>query len=162
MGTETADVAAIYREYYAMVWGQALRILANRSAAEDVAQDVFVRFLKFRQRGDVERQASAILFRMATNVALNKLRDEKRTVLGTDTETFTATSGSQEDVLALRKVLMRSRDEDGQIACYYYLSGMNQDEIAELLGLERREVGRKLERFRERAKRMLTSQEEAV
>jgi RNA polymerase sigma-70 factor (ECF subfamily) len=149
------DVAAIYREYYIMVWGQALRVLGDKSAAEDVAQDVFVKYLKYRQRGETERSSSAILFRMATTTALNRLRDGKRSVTAPTEEFATTPATSPENEIAMRRMLQRARGVGGQIAVYYYLCGMTHDEIAGIMQMERRDVGRELERFCERARRLL-------
>jgi DNA-directed RNA polymerase specialized sigma24 family protein len=149
------DVGATYREYYIMVWGQALRVLGDESAADDVAQDVFVRYMKWRRRGETERSASAILFRMATSIALHRLRVARRSVTA-PTETFaTPPSTSPGHEVTLRHMLQRGGGVGGQVAVYYYLCGMNDDEIAGLMQMERRDVGRELERFRERARHVL-------
>ena len=54
------------------------RMVANRAIAEELAQDVFIRI--YRSRGTYEPTAkfSTWLYRIATNVALNYFRDEKR------------------------------------------------------------------------------------
>src|SRR6478752_10584393 len=111
------DVGAIYREYYVMVWGQALRVLGDKSAADDVAQDVFVKYLKGRQDGETERGSSASLFRMATSLALKRLRDGRRPVTG-PAEAFATSAGNE---AAMRRMLQRARGVGGQIAVYYYL-----------------------------------------
>jgi len=55
------------------------RMVANRAVAEELAQDVFVRVYRSRQTYEPTARFSTWLYRIATNVALNHFRDEKRT-----------------------------------------------------------------------------------
>jgi RNA polymerase sigma-70 factor (ECF subfamily) len=153
-----ADISALYRRHVALVRGCALRILGEPAAAEDVAQEVFIRFLKHRERSGSERDTAAFLYRTSTHLALNRLRDARRRQgLHEAHAPDTGLEGarSPEDGLALRKVLAEADPEQAQIAACYFIHGMEHEEIAELLGLPRRTVGRRLEKFRAHAERML-------
>ena len=68
----------IYRSYSELVHRICLRMLRDPAEAEDAAQDVFIRvFLKINTfRG--ESAFSSWLYRLATNVALMRLRKNKR------------------------------------------------------------------------------------
>jgi RNA polymerase sigma-70 factor (ECF subfamily) len=55
------------------------RMVVNRAVAEELAQDVFVRVYRSRQTYEPTAKFSTWLYRIATNVALNHFRDEKRT-----------------------------------------------------------------------------------
>ncbi|MGA2711643.1 MAG: RNA polymerase sigma factor [Bryobacteraceae bacterium] len=54
------------------------RMVANRAVAEELAQDVFVRVYRSRRTYEPTARFSTWLYRIATNVALNHFRDEKR------------------------------------------------------------------------------------
>src|SRR5258708_6923115 len=54
------------------------RLVVNRAIAEELAQDVFVRIYRSRQTYEPTARFSTWLYRIATNVALNYFRDEKR------------------------------------------------------------------------------------
>jgi RNA polymerase sigma-70 factor (ECF subfamily) len=54
---------------------------------------------------------------------------------------------AQEDVITVHALLVSIPDELREIAVYYYLDQMNQNEIAEVLGMSRRTVGHRLEEF---------------
>jgi RNA polymerase sigma-70 factor (ECF subfamily) len=54
------------------------RMVQNRSVAEELAQDVFVRVYRSRQTWEPTARFSTWLYRIMTNVALNHFRDEKR------------------------------------------------------------------------------------
>jgi RNA polymerase sigma-70 factor, ECF subfamily len=54
------------------------RLVRNRAIAEELAQDVFLRVYRFRDRYQPEAKFSTWLFRITTNVALNWRRDSRR------------------------------------------------------------------------------------
>ena len=54
------------------------RLVRNRAIAEELAQDVFLRVYRFRNRYQPEAKFSTWLFRITTNVALNWRRDTRR------------------------------------------------------------------------------------
>jgi len=54
------------------------RLVHNRAIAEELAQDVFLRVYRFRDRYQPEAKFSTWLFRITTNVALNWRRDTRR------------------------------------------------------------------------------------
>jgi RNA polymerase sigma-70 factor, ECF subfamily len=54
------------------------RLVHNWAIAEELAQDVFLRVYRFRDRYQPEAKFSTWLFRITTNVALNWRRDTRR------------------------------------------------------------------------------------
>jgi RNA polymerase sigma-70 factor, ECF subfamily len=54
------------------------RLVRDRAIAEELAQDVFLRVYRFRNRYQPEAKFSTWLFRISTNVALNWRRDTRR------------------------------------------------------------------------------------
>jgi RNA polymerase sigma-70 factor (ECF subfamily) len=54
------------------------RLVRDRAVAEDLAQDVFLRVYRFRNRYQPEAKFTTWLFRITTNVALNWRRDTRR------------------------------------------------------------------------------------
>jgi len=57
---------------------QLYRLVRNRAIAEELAQDVFLRVYRFRDRYQPEAKFSTWLFRITNNVALNWRRDTRR------------------------------------------------------------------------------------
>jgi RNA polymerase sigma-70 factor (ECF subfamily) len=53
------------------------RMLRDRALAEDLAQEVFLRVYQARKRYQPEARFSTWLYRIATNLALNAIRDRK-------------------------------------------------------------------------------------
>lgn len=57
-----------------------LRMVRDHALAEDLAQEVFLRVFRARERWKPDAKFTTWLYRIATNLALNALRDSKRTV----------------------------------------------------------------------------------
>jgi len=71
------DVDELYRQYGPMVIRRCRQLLRDEDQALDAAQDVFVRLLERRDRLR-DDYPSSLLYRMATNLCLNRIRDAKR------------------------------------------------------------------------------------
>lgn len=72
---------ALFREHVGTVYGWVLRIVRDRSSAEDVTIDAFWRMYKARSRFDPRRAFEPWARRVATNVALTHLRSARCEVL---------------------------------------------------------------------------------
>ncbi len=96
-GEKAIDVEQLYRRYAPMVLRRCRRLLQNEELAVDAMQDVFVRLLTHKDRLH-GRYPSSLLYRMATNVCLNIIRDRKpeRTDAGEDTLARIACCDEQE------------------------------------------------------------------
>src|SRR3984885_12572061 len=68
----------LLERYRAPVVNHLYRLVHNRAIAEELAQDVFLRVYRFRNRYQPEAKFSTWLFRITTNVALNWRRDTRR------------------------------------------------------------------------------------
>src|SRR5688572_11703618 len=73
----TVDLDACYRRYGPLVYRRCLRLLRSEAQAEEAMQDVFVELVRRQERIE-DRGLSSLLFRIATNVSLNRLRSRRR------------------------------------------------------------------------------------
>ena len=71
------DVEAFYRRYGPMVLRRCRRLLGDDEKAWDAMQDVFVQLLRYEASLD-DVAPSSLLFRIATNICLNRLRSQSR------------------------------------------------------------------------------------
>src|SRR5947208_8479139 len=70
------------------------RMVRNREQAEDLAQEVFIRVYRAREEYVPSAKFTTWLFRIATNLALNSLRDHRHQKLETSIDApLTADSG---------------------------------------------------------------------
>ena len=72
--------AATYAEHYRPVWAYLVRLGAARTVAEDLTQEVFVRWLNHAHSVDEPRQTRAFLFTAATRLLIDHWRRERRLV----------------------------------------------------------------------------------
>ncbi len=168
-----AQVAELYTRYGHAIFVRCLKLVGNEDEARDLTQETFFQF--FRSRGRFEGRSSAFtfLYRIATNVSVDRLRRRKTAGDQLSTSVLAETPGSAVAREAERKMALERDpatfdtlgtlarltsgldDETLTIAVMSHVDGLTQDEIAEALDLSRRTIGKKLKRFlqhtRERA-----------
>jgi RNA polymerase sigma-70 factor (ECF subfamily) len=126
----------VYDRYAGLVNGLALRILRDRTEAEDVVQEVFVQIWRQAARFDPARGSpEAWICTMARTRALDRLR---RRTSRREEPSEAATGASEpprtEEALAVRKALdTLSPDQRKALELAYY-EGLTQTEIAARLG----------------------------
>ncbi|MBW2734791.1 MAG: RNA polymerase sigma factor [Deltaproteobacteria bacterium] len=153
-----AELDQIYRTHGSLVLRRARKILRDEDLARDAMQDVFVRVIK--SGDDFRGEASMVtwLYRITTNLCLNKIRDAQRRRAKLDEQgpKVPEVKAPVADLrLDISRVLKGLPTELSEVAIYYYFDEMDQQEIAELLGLARRSVGYRLQRFVEEARVLL-------
>lgn len=152
--TDALDVEALSRRYGAMVLRRCRRLLGNDDEARDACQDVFVRLIERRERLD-DQYPSSLLYRMATNVCLNRIRDRRRQP-STPDETLLATiaaagaAGGPSDARLLLDWLFRRHPESSRtMAVLHYVDGLTHEEVAREMRLSVSGVRKRLRKLRE-------------
>lgn len=153
---ELASIEELYRRHGAMVLRRARRILGNEEAARDALQEVFVKVMRERESFRGEASPVTWLYKVTTNLCLNRIRDasRRRALLAerAPPRDEAANGPAPEDRAAVAKLIASLPDELREIAVYYYVDEMNQDEIAEIAGVSRRTIGNRLEAFKAAAR----------
>ena len=160
---DTKDqMSRLYRELGPPVFRRCLRLLRDRAAAEDATQEVFVKLLRDMNRLQERATVLPWIFRVATNHCLNLRRDARRRgedVLAEDLDVLPASRGEGPGAYPERQlaqaVLSRFDAETQAIAVGVFVDGMEHQEIANVLGISRRTVSRRLERFLESSREFL-------
>jgi RNA polymerase sigma-70 factor (ECF subfamily) len=141
----------IYQRYGRALLRKAERILGPGPEAEDVVQGLFV---DLWARQELDRDLP-YLFRAVTHRCLNAIRDGKnrRRLLEANPGVVGPSARSTVDgVLSLdlvEKLAKRVDDETWEILIYRYLDDLSQEEIAQLMSLNRKTVVRRLEGAKE-------------
>jgi RNA polymerase sigma-70 factor, ECF subfamily len=154
MTARTLSLDEIYRQYGAMVRRRCLKILKREEDAEDASQEVFIRVL--RSMGDFRGQSSPAtwLYRIATNICLNRIRDAKNRAR-LDEENFEAPEPSApfeswSRDFALR-VMSEFDDATRETVMYAEVEEMSYQEIAEVMRCSASLVRKRMVKFKERA-----------
>jgi RNA polymerase sigma-70 factor (ECF subfamily) len=147
-----AALAALYAKYAPAIYAHCRRFLQSQAAARDATQEAFVRVLAHGVVLPREEEALRYLYRVATNVCLNLLREHNvHTRAAPTLVARTGNVGSAEAGVADRQfvevVLERCGEDGAQVAIMHYLDGMSQVEIAQVLGVTRRTVFNRLRKL---------------
>lgn len=134
------DCEDLYRRYGPMVLRRCRQLLKDEEQAMDALQDTFVLVLRHEEKLEASA-ASSLLYRMATNVCLNKLRGKKRRPEDADEELLLKIANSDESGsgsmarLFLDRVFRNELDSTRTIAVLHLLDGMTLEEVAAEVGL---------------------------
>ena len=139
-----SEMEEIYRRYGALVLRRARRILADDQLAHDVCQDVFVQLLRLGGTWETPSRVGW-LFRTTTNCCLNLIRGSRRR------QRFLRLLPPPPVVMPSlpAQLLLRGLPEYlHEVAIYYGLDQMSQEEIALVLGLSQKTVSNRVRELR--------------
>jgi len=156
------DIDQLYRQYGPMVMRRCRQLLRDEDQALDATQDVFVRLIERRDhlRADYP---SSLLYRIATNICLNRIRDAKNRKTSTDQKLLEqiADLDDAEGQIEARSVLARlfglERETTRTMAVLHYVDGMTLEEVAGEVGMSVSGVRKRLRGLRASLKEMESS-----
>jgi RNA polymerase sigma-70 factor, ECF subfamily len=151
--------SSLFRAHARRLLGVAFRVLRDRSQAEDVLQETFVRFLQMKDRIDETQRISGLLTRIAVNLSIDILRKKGREVpLGLDdkeeqdsapcTNRPIAQLGNEETLL-VRQLLDRLPSTDRIVLEMRYGEQLSYHEISQALDLTVAAVAQRIRRGKE-------------
>ena len=149
------DVAAWYEKYGPMVIRRCQKILRDEEDALDAVHDVFANLLRGKARLHGQFPSS-LLYTMATNVCLNRLRKRKLenlNIYSSDEDQFFVNDEGFDKVevnLLLEDILKHESKMNRMIYFMYHVDGMTLKEIGETAGLSISGVRKRLEAFKSR------------
>lgn len=150
------DFSEAYSRFLAPIRAKCRRLLGRTAAADDVAQEAFVRLWRSGPPLDGKTEIRTImawLYLTSTRLALDVLREGVRTVpLDATGEPMPCLASLHDTVAARRSIAALCnkvpRDEL-EAALLARVDGLSHPEVAALLGISERTVRRLLERFDE-------------
>lgn len=162
-GITSAEVEAfetIFIRYYPLVYRLAYRYVGQPDEAEDIAQEVFMRFYHLPPHATSEAQQRAWLCRVAINLGLNVLRkrksrfDQERqldTVAQESALDISEERDPERFVLAgeqaeLVRSILAQLPERQQVCLMLRSTGLSYEEIAEATGIPITSIGSVLAR----------------
>ena len=138
------DIESLYTRYGPMVLRRCRHLLGSEEYALEAMQDTFVKLLQ-KSSTLTAAYPAALLYRIATNICLNRMRYDKmsRELPESDTgiiaELLEHSHSPEERITArvmLDKILGRAIDElTLTAAMYHYVDGINLEQTAALLNV---------------------------
>lgn len=135
-----------YEKYYPIVYKHLYYLVGNNELAEDLAQEVFIKYYYTRD-GDIEF-LGAWLSKVATNIAFNYLRGEKRrlkreesifqevnNIFSIEDEIF-----RNEEIKSVRRILAKLSDQQ-KVCLVLKFSGYSYDEIHRATNISKNSIG---------------------
>lgn len=147
------DVEQLCGRYGGMVLRRCRRLLGTEDEARDACQDVFVRLIEHRRQLRTE-YPSSLLYRIATNVCLNRIRDRARRRDDGDQQLERIAclaepgAGSHARVL-LDRLFGWHPESTRTMAVLHYVDGLTLEEVAIETGLSVSGVRKRLRKLRE-------------
>ncbi len=145
-----------YARYGRALLRKAERILGSRADAQDLVQALFVDLLQRDDEVDLP-----YLYRAITNRCLTFLRDERNRarLLAEHDDALRGPVRTREgdrvvDLDLLAKLLRTLDETTVEILVYRYFDDMTQEEIAQVTGISRKTVGKKLDDVRDAVVRL--------
>lgn len=163
--------AALVRRYQRQVYALAYRLVGDRAEAEDVAQEAFLRCYRSLARFRTGQPFGPWLYRIATNIALDRLRRRGREAAmasGEPPPTTECTAGPDEEALRredqrrLAAAIANLAPEYRVPVVLFHLQGMPLAEVARATGLPVTAVKNRLYRARKMLRQALRDQDEAT
>ena len=154
------DIEECYNKYAPMVYRRCSSLLKNEDEALDAAQDVFVNLLRHQTKLHGQF-LSSLLYTIATNVCLNRLRQRKRQSMYEPQASQPNTNEGYDfdpqfeavEKHILVEDILRNESESTRAICFMYHSDeMTLREIGETVGLSISGVRKRILAFNARAK----------
>jgi RNA polymerase sigma-70 factor (ECF subfamily) len=136
----SSDFDAVYRAHAPSVFRRARVLLADDAEAQRVVSDVFGLLYDGQERYLGRPALTPLLYSLTTRACFNRLRNrslQRRLAAGSQlaTDDEEVARGTQ-----LRDFVGHLNDRLSQLAVYYYLDELSQEEVSAILGCPKRGV----------------------
>ena len=140
---DLAKLGLLFERHHAAVFDFLARMTGDRTAAEDLTQDVFVRMLKYRATFRNDGRFETWMFHIARNARADYFRRRATLELPDDgIDAPTEAPGPahlverDQQTALLRRALLQLREDRRELIVLARYRGMKHEAIAELLGID--------------------------
>jgi RNA polymerase sigma-70 factor (ECF subfamily) len=156
-----SELRSLYEAYAPIIHRRASGLLRDETEAWDVVHEVFQKLLESESAFRREARPMTYVYRVTTNLCLNRLRAQRvRVHAPADPEPEAAHLGSSDARDLLRALLDQLDERALQIATLHFFDGLTQEEIGDVVGLSRKTVGKELEAVRQLASQLASLKKE--
>ena len=116
------------------------RIVGSASDVDDIVQEAFLRMLRADMPGDDEEQWRRYLYRVTTNLIVDRWRRQKNERVSETMHEPASPHPHYEDEATVAKVFEELKPRERALLWLAYVEGESHEEIAAFLGVGRRSV----------------------
>lgn len=152
---DEGQLASVYRSHGPSVFRRARQMLRVEADAYEVVQEVFLSLVERPEQFQGKSSMMTFLYSATTHACLNRIRNTtnrerlRKEHLPVSDESSSSRGLGTDELVMLQRAISSMPDELAQVAVYYLLDGLSQDEIARILSCSRRHVGNLLTRLAE-------------
>ena len=154
-----ARLVELYRAHGGAIYARCRRILGDHPTAQDATQETFLRVYRHIDRAPSAREALRWIYRIATNYCLNEIRGRKQRPELVERLPEPPPADLADDPIAdrqlVRRIVHQVPEKLRTVAWLYHVDGLEQAEVADILGISRRTVVSRLAEFQERGRQVL-------
>ncbi len=149
------DPDLLYRRFAPMVLRRCRRLLGDEEQAVEAMQDTFVEVIR-KQAFLTEDAPSSLLYTIATNVCLNRLRTRRRHPVDHNDEILSSIAGTDDpaeratSLQLIDRIFASEKEQTRTIAVLHYVDGFTLEETAAAVGMSVSGIRKRLHRLRER------------
>ena len=155
---DEARFELFYRKTAGSLWGYLNRLTGDASAADDLMQKSFFRFLRANPALESDDHMRRYIFRTATNLALDYFRENKRRLEHDQVLEMTTTGGASASDLRydMSRAFSELKPQERALLWLAHVEESDHAEIGEALGVKAASVRVLLFRARKRLAELLT------
>ena len=152
------QLTELYKRYAPLIYARAKRIVGDE--ADDIVQEVFMKLIKKTRN---IKNITAWVYRTSTNICLDRLRyKNRRDALWKQKIQSMSKDYKEYDLEAVisnkelcQKVLSTMKPKIQEVVVFVHIDEMSKQETASLLGISRKTVSKRLEKFYINARKIL-------
>jgi len=148
------DLESLWNRYGPLVLRRCRQLLRDEQEALDVCQDVFVQLLRRREVLEI-RFPSSLIYRIATNLCLNRIRDRRHWPDLVEDEQLARIARLDDPVPAvharsiLGRLFARHEESTRVMATLHFVDGLTLEAVAKEVGMSVSGVRKRLRALRE-------------
>jgi RNA polymerase sigma-70 factor, ECF subfamily len=140
----------IYEHTARPLWAYVARISGDASAADDILQETYLRFLRASKRPADVNEAKHYLYKIATNLVYDRFRSLKRRGETEIVESAHEIHNNSAAAIELTQVFSRLKEQERVLLWLAYVEGCDHGQIAQIANVSKLSV--KVLLFRARRK----------
>jgi len=160
-------LGVLFGRYHAPLLNLYSKIMGDRSASEDLVQDVFMKVLRYRQSYQPGTPFRPWIYQIARNARIDVLRKNPRPQVEFQPEmvrpvALPDSAQQEQETDLLRRALRQLPEEKREILMLARFQEMKYEEIAELLGCELNTVKTRIHRALHELRKIFRQLEQGV